>query len=233
MKSTLFTLLLLAGLSITSCDYFESNDDNTYLNRSGKVKIINELGYDASYTIKFTDTESLTGTISNGEISGSLDVIPGFAEIMFIESNAVGNPDTVIVNNRLGFQADKFHYVFAVQGATSRTIAILDNFASFTDTNAKVRILNASATLSGYNTILKVGAITNPSTETALFSNLTYPGFDITPVNVETGDYNLGFFKSPASYITPTNSTVSLSGKSGYTILVKQDDTVQFLNDSW
>jgi len=239
MKSTFLAFLFIAGLSLNSCDYFESNDDNTYLNKTGEVKIINETSVKVRYSIMNPEDVNVTGSIDS-HTKTDINVIPGFKWVTVL--NDATNDTLINSLTSVGVQSDKKHSLYLTSYLISKPasgslpardsvvaqMALLDNFYTFTDTTTKVRVINAIHS-SDLATVYIAPNGTDPLTEAPAFSNVGYATFDIGYATYKNGNYSVAVVKADDSSIT---SSFTFEAQSGYSIIIKQDGTLEFLKDN-
>lgn len=240
MKSTLLVFLLVAGLSLTSCDYFESNDDNTYLNKTGEVKIINETSVKVRYSIMNPEEVVVTGSVDALTKSNYINIVPGFKMITII--NDVTNDTLLNSLTTVGVQAEKKHSLYLTSYSISKPVnaslpardsvvaqmALLDNFFTYTDTTTKIRVINANRSfdLSSFH-IAPNG--TDPLSEGPAFSNVGFATFDISYATFKNGAYSVAAKKTDGSTV---QSSFTFDSQSGYSIIIKQDGTLEALKDN-
>ena len=239
MKSTFFAVLFIAGLSLSSCDYFESNDDNTYLNQTGEVKIINETSVKVRYSIMNPEEVTVTGSI-DAYTKLDVNVVPGFKWVTVLND---ATNDTLINNlTSVGVQANKKHSLYLTSYSISKPangslpardsvvaqMALLDNFFTYTDTTTKIRVINANRT-SNLTAVHIAPNGTDPLTEAPTFSNVGFATFDISYATFKNGNYSVAVKKADNSTVS---SSFTFDAQSGYSIIIKHDGTLEALKDN-
>jgi hypothetical protein len=239
MKSTLITTFLFAGLILSSCDYFESNDDNTYLNKVGDVKIVNETSVKIRFSISNPENVAVTGTIDSHSKS-DIQLIPGFKWVQLI--NDATNDTLINELTKIGVQADKKHSLYFTSYSISKAatanlpardsvvaqMALLDNFYSYNDSTIKVRVINANRSWD-LSTVYVAKNGTDPLTEAPLFSNIGFATFDIAYTKLLAANYTVLVVKPDNSTI---QSTFDMKAPNGYSVVIKQDGTLEAIQDN-
>ncbi|NCP83416.1 MAG: hypothetical protein GW823_00680 [Bacteroidetes bacterium] len=239
MKSTILAFLFIAGLSLNSCDYFESNDDNTYLNKTGEVKIINETSVKVRYSIMNPEDVNVTGSIDS-HTKTDINLIPGFKWVTVL--NDATNDTFTNMLTSVGVQADKKHSLYLTSYSVSKAatgslpardsviaqMALLDNFYTFTDTTTKLRVINANRS-SNLAAVYIAPNGADPLVNAPAFSNVGFATFDISYATYKNGNYSIAVVNADNSTIT---SSFTFEAQSGYSIIIKQDGTIEALKDN-
>lgn len=236
MKSKFIILLAISGFYFTSCDYFKTNDDQTYPNTTGNVKVLNESPINLKVTFNNPIDKPISSTISALTASEYLKVPVGFKQI--VVQNATN--DTLIkASPKIGVNYNKNHtlvitgYTLQIgtpaRDTTYVQYGLLDNSPAYEVDGIKIRTINANKTAGKVNVYMKVDAI-NTTTDAPQFSGVGYATFDISYANKPAGVYNISVLDVNKNVIA--TSQVTLEAKNGYSILIKPDNTLELLKDN-
>lgn len=236
MKSKYIILLALTGLTFVSCDYFKTNDDQTYPNTTGNVKVLNESPIDLKYTFNNPVGKAVTGNVSATSATAYLEVPVGFKNIV-IQNTA--NDTLINVTPKIGINYDKKHTLIitgytASIGSPARDTTyvqygLLDNSPAYAADGIKVRSLNASRAAGKVNVFLSVAPV-NTTTDSPLFSGVGFATFDISYANKPAGIYNVSVLNAALNVVATSQFT--LEAKNGYSIILKADNTLELLKDN-
>lgn len=239
MKQLLLSLIT-AGLMITSCDYFETNNDNTYPNSSGELRIFNETSVEIEYTIENPESVTQKGRILPASETDYFETPVGFKQVVITD---VASGDTIFTRvTRTGVHDGRKHSIY-LSSYTSRLaasgdlpardtiyvqMALLDQYASFDKEKIKLRTVNVHRESNNASIFAKIGTI-DPTIDAPTFSGVAYAGFDITYANLDAGNYNFLVKREDNS---EQSGTASLTAGNGYTLLIRADGSLKIIQDN-
>lgn len=239
MKNS-FIVVLLLGLMFTSCDYFETNNDNTYPNTTGDIKLFNQTSVD--FNFKLTNPEDVTNSnvLAQNNATEYFQTPVGFKRVLL--TNPTTNDTIFNAVTKTGIHAGRKHSLFfasrterlAADGDLPArdtvivTMALLDNYASFDAERIKLRVVNTNKASDKATVFVKVGSI-DPLTDAPTFSAVGFAAFDISYANMDAGNYSILVLREDDTTIAISET---LEKGNGYTLLIGADGNLSMIKDN-